>query len=493
MGVIAKQSVPNAFLSALGVGIGAASTLFIYPRLFDERADKWGLVQLFVSYSIVFSHLLIVGAPNVFVKYFPGSADSESRSRLSGFVFLVPLVVCSAGFGIIYAFQDVFTAILEVESAVFFQEFLIPFFLLTLVQSYIRITTGVLTSLHQSVWITALNEVGIRLLTLIPFVLFGLGFCSFGQLILGVIISYGTVFAFQLGRILSVNPGILAAVSFRVRAFGDYLRYGLVSFLDSAAAIILARIDVIMIAFFLPPEYVAIFSIAVFISNVVTLPTRAIGPAATAVLAYAWNQKDMEEVQNVYSRTAVNQMLLGALIAACILISLQDLELLLPETYRYILTSATLLVVARLFNLSFGVNGSVIVLSPLYRWNLYMNLILVAVSIITNALFIPRWGIEGAAGATLLSLVVFNIGKYTFLWAKYNLSLATKGFLGSVAFVLLLLGLSWTLGFSWNISPFVSIPLKCAVIGLFWLILVYRLRLSTDIVDYLDRWKAKMR
>lgn len=50
-----------------------------------------------------------------------------------------------------------------------------------------------------------------------------------------------------------------------------------------------------------------------------------------------------------------------------------------------------------------------------------MLIILFAVAIINNYIFIPRYGIEGAALATALSAFIFNTMKYFFIWKSFRL------------------------------------------------------------------------
>ena len=72
----------------------------------------------------------------------------------------------------------------------------------------------------------------------------------------------------------------------------------------------------------------------------------------------------------------------------------------------------------KVFNMAFGINSQIIKISRYFRLDTILALILTIVTIITNILLIPKFGIEGAALATALSIVVFNLIRYVFVYQK---------------------------------------------------------------------------
>ena len=76
---------------------------------------------------------------------------------------------------------------------------------------------------------------------------------------------------------------------------------------------------------------------------------------------------------------------------------------------------------AKLIDVSAGVNGAIIATSDKYRFDLYINLVLIIVTIISNVIFIPKYGIEGAAMATALALFIHNMVKTLILYSLYQI------------------------------------------------------------------------
>ncbi|MDZ7690389.1 MAG: polysaccharide biosynthesis C-terminal domain-containing protein [Balneolaceae bacterium] len=77
--------------------------------------------------------------------------------------------------------------------------------------------------------------------------------------------------------------------------------------------------------------------------------------------------------------------------------------------------------VAKLIDMATGVNGQIILHSKHYRFDLYTMIFLVILTVATNYLLIPIYGILGAAIATALSILVYNLIKCIFVWITFSM------------------------------------------------------------------------
>lgn len=131
--------------------------------------------------------------------------------------------------------------------------------------------------------------------------------------------------------------------------------------------------------------------------------------------------KEMDKVESLYRRTAINQFLAGSLIYVGIWANLHNLIDLLPADYAGIYWVVVIIGLANLFNMATGVNGKIIINSRHYRFDLYTNVLLVVLTILTNYLLIPLYGIVGAATATAFSIFFYNVVKFVFVWIKFDM------------------------------------------------------------------------
>jgi O-antigen/teichoic acid export membrane protein len=68
-----------------------------------------------------------------------------------------------------------------------------------------------------------------------------------------------------------------------------------------------------------------------------------------------------------------------------------------------------------------GVNSQIINVSKHYPFEGITSSLLVIVAVSTNLWLIPIYGIVGAAAATAISLVLFNVSRYFFIYSKMGL------------------------------------------------------------------------
>ena len=88
MGIVRNQSIKNSISFYIGMAIGAINTLFVYPYVFDDDPEKFGLIQIIIAYSLVVSTLTTFGIPKTFIKFFP-SIQNKGQLYLFSFVKII--------------------------------------------------------------------------------------------------------------------------------------------------------------------------------------------------------------------------------------------------------------------------------------------------------------------------------------------------------------------------------------------------------------------
>ena len=208
------------------------------------------------------------------------------------------------------------------------------------------------------------------------------------------------------------------------------MKYGLYVLIGGASAMLVSKVDMMMIGKLIGYKEVAFYTVAFFIGNVIRVPARAIGSIATPLLAKAWERNDIDEIRNIYSKSSINQLIIGGLMFLGIWLNIDDGLSLLPEKFQGGRLVVLFIAFSQLFNITTGVNGIIIVNSKFYKFDLCANLILLFVTLYTNYLFIPESsplskydivGINGAAFATALSVLIFNFIKLFYLYVKMQI------------------------------------------------------------------------
>ena len=131
--------------------------------------------------------------------------------------------------------------------------------------------------------------------------------------------------------------------------------------------------------------------------------------------------------------------------------------------------------------MSTGINNTIIATSRFYKAQSLFMAIFVVIIVVTNYLFIPIWGITGAGIANAISLFLFNLMRWIFLWNKFNFQPFNYRYL----LVLVFSGIAFLPGyFLPAITPFyIDIIVRSGAIFIIFCLLVYFSKLSDDIND----------
>jgi O-antigen/teichoic acid export membrane protein len=94
-------------------------------------------------------------------------------------------------------------------------------------------------------------------------------------------------------------------------------------------------------------------------------------------------------------------------------------------------------------------------------------------------IFIPLYGLNGAAIATLISITLYSLSKLLFVVLKMELFPFTKNTIVALGLAIVSFGVFYYWDFSFH--PFVNIVLKSILVTIFYLGLSYYLKISSDI------------
>jgi len=268
----------------------------------------------------------------------------------------------------------------------------------------------------------------------------------------------------------------------------ELLTYGAFVLVGGASSILVSKVDMMMIAKLMDLQQVAYYTIAFFIGNVILVPARSIGSIISPLLAHAWENNDVNKIDNIYKKSSLNQLLFGGLLFLAVWLNIDEGLGLLPDKFqggKYVVLYISL---SKLYSVSTGVTSQIIINSRFYRFDLYSNIILLGITILSNYIFIPESsplfeydivGINGAAFATALSVIIFNTFKMIFVKIKIGIQPFTFHTFKAVALIILTYYIVNVIPFSDHI--FYAILLRSVLILLIFLPLMLLFHISEDI------------
>jgi O-antigen/teichoic acid export membrane protein len=423
MGVVIRQSIFTSIISYLGVVIGYINLLYLYPRFLE--VEQIGLLRTIQDAAILFVPFAQLGLAQSITRFYPHF--NKSQESASAFITLI-LLISVIAFGI---FWMIFT-LAENQIIAFFQDQaadIINYLDLVLVLTFLLLLTTIVETYSRSLLKVAfpgfLREVGIRFLQAVLVSLYFLKVVSFHYfLVLNVAIYVITLSLLVLNLSLSgqfrLTIDLNLAKHPRIR---ELLQFAVLSFIGTGSMVIIGKVDSLMVAGLLGFASNAVYTTAFYMATVIEIPKRAILQTTMPLIAEAFEKNNLTEIDNLYKKVSVNQLIIGALLLMGVWANLENIYALVPKGNIFEQGAYVVLIIgaAKLIDMIFGPSSEIIVLSKYYAFNIVVVLVLAISVIVLNWYLIPLYGLEGAAVGSVLAMFLFNTTKYLFIYWKFKL------------------------------------------------------------------------
>jgi len=260
--------------------------------------------------------------------------------------------------------------------------------------------------------------------------------------------------------------------------------YALFNALGTIAFLVITQIDSVMIGNMMGLDQLAYYSIPVFLISAMSVPEKSLTQISLPVISSLFAEKKFREVDVIYKKTAINQLLIGGGIFVFVWINIDFLMDLLGEKFGNTAFVFLLLGVGKIIDLATSVNGSILTISHKYRFVLVLQLTLLLLAIVLNIWFIPLWGMEGAALATMVSMIIYNVLKSVLVYRWYRLQPFNRNVF--IVFGMLLISSAFSF-LDFTGSQMVSAVIKTGGLAIVWLGLVLFTDVAVDLQVELKR------
>lgn len=441
MGIIVKQSISNLVISYTGIALGFLLTILLYPHILSP--DEYGLTRVLLSASFVSMQFAHLGFQNLVIRYFPVFKRAAPENH--GFLFwaLTVPVIGFMLFGGIYIAADGTIIAYYAEQSPLFVDYYLWVLPLTLFILYFEILNNYLRSLRDSVTGSFAMEIIQRIITISLLGIYFFDWITFHLFLTLFVLSYlmnPLIVGIQIARKgewkLCPNMKLMRRPLIKGMA-----NYGLFSMLGGLTTVIVWNVDIIMLGSLAGLDQTAVYAIAFYMASVIAIPQRSINKIVSPLLADFIKNKEWDEVGSIYTKSSLNQLIPGIFIFGLIWINLDVVYNIMPEFYAAGRWVVFIVGIGKIIEMVTGANGLILINSRHYRVSFYTNLILVAVTIAANYIMIPIYGIEGAALASVLAILVYNSTKYFWVLIKLRLQPFTKktvfvGLLGAISLLI---------------------------------------------------------
>ncbi len=489
MGVIQRQGVKSTLISYLGIALGAVNVLAVYPAMLAP--EEIGLIRLLIDISILISTIALLGIPGSITKYFSYfSSDKKGLTEFLSLCIYASLMVFSITALLLYQFNDLILSSFKEKSSLLFEykNYLYAFILIFILQdiftaiskSYFRIT---IPKFLSDVFI----RVGIVILITTYFwqkysldKFISIYLCIYlASLIILIVYTYR----------LSTELKLVASFSsiYNNPLLPESIKFSLFLALGAISSTIIIKIDTWMVSSILGLKTTGIYVIAAYIGTVIEIPRKAINLISYPVIAKHWQQNQINKIKEIYQKTSITPSITGFLFFTLIWINIDDLFNMIPNGHIYKAGKYVVLFIglSKLIDTLMGANAEILITSKYYKYHLIFGLFLASLSVITNYLFIPTWGISGAAIASFISILIVNFMRYWVIKQKLGLHPMTFKTLQLLLIAIPIFFLSLILpNFEF---PIVNIVYKSILVGILYISLVYFFKISEDVNSLIKR------
>lgn len=489
MGIVQKDAFRTTIVSYIGIILGYINKGFLF--LIILTTEQIGLVNLIVSVGTLFAQFANIGAIYTTWKFFPFFKNHEKRHY--GFlplilsIVLVGIIICTS-FTIVFR-KEIESMYLE-HSKLFVEYYLwilpigISYVLFMILEIYLR-------SFYKNVISIVAFEITLRLTLTVLLFLLWFKLISFNFFVIAHSLSYiipTLILIVYLYRLNELNFS-LSSIQIPKRFKRILIQFSIFNYINTLGIVLVNSLDVIMIAQFLGLDATGVYTTIIFLTSAISVPYKSIIRISSPLVADYWKHRELEKMKELYQKVSSVALLIGLGSFVWIWINIDFLFSFLKPEFKSGIWVFLFLMIGRLVDMFFGLNGAIFATSKKYKFDIIFTLILIVTVFSLNLVYIPKWGIVGAAISTSIALLVYNIGRILFVWYIFKIHPFTKN-----QFVVIVLGLiTLFIGIlmkDYYPNKWIQVVLESILFGVLFLFPVFYFKLEPEVINYVNKGSA---
>lgn len=421
MGLVQKDALRTTIISSFGLVSGYLNKGLFFLLIFST--EQIGVVNLVFSLGVLFAQFSNFGAVYSIWKFFPFFKNKENKHH--GFLSFSLLIVL-LGAGVISLFFLLFRSniehIYESKSPMFLDYYLwviplgIGYLLYLVFEVYLR-------SLFKNVISVIAMDVVLRLVVSLLLLLFWLKLIDFNDFVVAhslVFFIPPLILIFYLKYLgeLYINP---RKINISKRFKKIIFNYSAFNYMNTLGRVLVNALDVIMIAQFIGLKATGVYTTVVFLTSAIQVPYKSLIRVSSPLISEHWKNRNFSGMKLLYRQVSSVSLVIGLGLFICVWVNIDFLFSFLKPEFSDGIWVFFFLMMGRLLDMYFGLNGHIFTSSKKYRYDLIFTLSLIGVVYFLNLYLIPIYGIIGAAISTGVALILYNLGRLLFVYFAYSI------------------------------------------------------------------------
>lgn len=493
MQTLRKQTILSSIFIISGFAFGAIN-IFFYVKSGAFTKGEFGLTKIFFDFAQLAIAFSCMGFLSVLYKFYPYYNDNLPKQKNE--LLTLSFVVCLTGFaifcGIGYLIKPYFVSKFIERSplVVDYFSYLFLFAFGMLLFSVLEIYGWVK---HRSIITNFLKESALRLITLLLILLVFFKVINFRTFIVlfswQFVLLTAILFLFYKNKkeiFFSFSISRVTKKFWKKMLSMQALIYG-----GAMIIAITSVIDTFVIAKLMGQNSVGDFGLAQYGANLVGVPQKAILGGSIGILTQAWKNKNLSEINRIYSRSCINLSLMAMFLFGNIWLNVVPLidTLNIDASWKFGLNTMFFICIARIIDASTGLNGIIISTSTFWKFDFISGMILLAIRIPASWFLIVHYGLPGSAFADIISIVIYNIIRFEYLRRKFNMQPFTYK---NILAILLAVSCYYIAFYCCNsLSGFMGIVIRASLFSAIFILGVFAFKLTPDAMQLWNRWVKK--
>ena len=404
-------------LSLITLIIGFSITFFKTQTLTSEEI---GVLALFSSIASICNILGLFGFSQSIIKYIPFFNNSDNKK--TGFFLFSALVVFMFSTFILIILSIFRTQIINIYDNSLFEQYFYGIYLIIIFSTFTLLIDSVFKIYNKPVisqMITSIIKSFINIMILLAVLIFSLSFKVYFILYVGLL---GITLAIQIIALLKVKIFVRPDFSFINKRFiKTMFIFNSFMLFSGITHLLNYQLDSLMIGSILTTVDVGVYSIVIVLGNLVGLSAQGLTRITHSSVSRYIQSGDFKGLEKEYKSIGDFQFLIGLLVFFGIILFSRSFLTFFGEQYSRAYLVAIIIGFGYLIDSLTSFCGGIIGYSNLYKLDIVLELFLLIGNIMLNFILIPLLGINGAAIATSLTLILYNLIKVIVVNKKFRI------------------------------------------------------------------------
>ncbi|HRP90114.1 MAG TPA: hypothetical protein PKX92_08745 [Edaphocola sp.] len=488
MGQVRKQGILSLIFIYSGFAIGAVNTYLFNYFLTQEQ---YGLTAVFTNLLSVFATFASLGSALTIYRFFPIYKHHLGRERndLPFLTIVASLIGLSLVLSSMFIFKDVIIWKFSENSPLLVERFylLVP---LTISFLCVLLFEAYAFLLKRTVASNIVKEIGFRSFQLIIVLLYGFRKISIDTFF----ILYSLMFIPSAIIMLLVDfSGRGIKINFQIskltkRLYKVVLNYTAFHFSGALLMVLPMAVNSVIISSVSPNGLndAAVYVMARFFVSVIEAPLRGLTGIYLATISESFHKKDIDKIGRMYQKASINLLLIGMALFVFMYINIPIVDTLFKDKdYSNLPLVFGLIGIGKLFELSMGLNNTILYLSKFWKVEFFISSIVVILSIPINYFLIKWTPLMGAGIAEAILMIGLGVSRFIAVKKLLKIQPFTQKTLG-----LLLIGIACFLIVSMLPSIenlYMNYLLKSLTFGILYLTAIVFYKPSPDLQEMLTK------